>query len=150
MSTTVLIIEVVYISKLKLPVCPFCKYRLSFLEAFINKNRAVYKCRLCQRKSSVNLNSSIFKLLWCLQILSILIFIMTLIGGGVFLILGFLIIFSLFLGFYFISAYMVRLEEPMYVSVKNEKERDKKSNKKASLQKEKIFDNEEDIDIYSN
>ena len=97
----------------------------------------------------MNLDTSIFKFLWCLQILSILIFIMTLIGGGGFLILGFLVIFLLFFGFYFISAYMVRLEEPVYVSVKSGKEKGKKSNRRDEV-KVDSFGDKEDIDIYSN
>ena len=149
----VLIFEVVYINKLNLPICPYCKYKLSFIDAFVNKNRPIYKCRVCQRKSSVNLDPVIFKYLWCVQIFSILIFVMTLIGGGGFLILGFALIFLLFLGFYFISSYMMYLEEPIYISVrknKQEKKEDEKTNNINHTTKETLQKNEEEIDIYSN
>ncbi len=74
---------------------------------------------------------------------------MTLIGGGGFLILGFLIIFLLFLGFYFISAYMVCLEEPLYVSVKKGQDKENKNIEEINKQDKKQSDNEE-VDIYSN
>ena len=75
---------------------------------------------------------------------------MTLIGGGGFLILGFLIIFLLFLGFYFISAYMVCLEEPLYVSVKKGQDKENENIEEINKQDEKQSDNEEVVDIYSN
>lgn len=76
---------------------------------------------------------------------------MTLIGGGGFLILGFLIIFLLFSGFYFVSAYMVCLEEPVYISVKKGTGEDRKNIENINNQEEKPSDDDkEDVDIYSN
>ncbi len=149
----ILIIEVVYINKLILPFCPYCKYKLSFIDAFINKNRPIYKCRSCHRKSSVILDPAIFKYLWCVQIFSILIFVMTLIGGGGFLVLGFALIFLLFLGFYFISTYMVCLEEPIYATVKKNRQKVKEDENIDDISDESEIisqENEKDVDIYSN
>ncbi|MDR1628150.1 MAG: hypothetical protein LBR79_05195 [Oscillospiraceae bacterium] len=142
-----------YIYKLKLPFCPHCKYKLSFLDAFINKNKPVYRCRLCQRRSSVILKPAILKHLWCVQVFSVFVFVVTLLSGGGVVVLGFGIIFLLFVSFYFISPYMIFLEEPIYVPVskKNKKTKKEGSTEDIGEQNEKTpKKDKENMDIYSN
>ena len=111
------------------PSCPFCGMRLGRLESFIIKNKSLYKCAGCGRTSAVILKSSVYKYLWITQILSAVIFIVSLFLGEGFYLLGLGLILVVFGFFYWRSTGMISLEEPEY------------KEQKAALQKNRFLKN---------
>lgn len=94
---------------LKLPFCPYCKSRLWYAEAFLSKNRYMYKCKCCSKSGKVEVDPGVFKFLGLVEILSVIIFALSMFAGGSYCFLGLGLILLLFGCFYFISPYKVKI-----------------------------------------
>lgn len=101
-----------------MPVCPSCGNRLGRLEVFIIKNHSLYKCPNCDKISEVFLIPATFKALWFTQILSVITFVSAVFAGGVFPLIGLIVILLIFGGFYWILPKMIALDKPKYIKVK--------------------------------
>lgn len=96
---------------LKLPFCPYCKARLWYAEAFLSKNRNSYKCKCCSKSGKVEVDAGIFKFLGLVEILSVIIFALSMFAGGSYCFYGLILILVLFGCFYFISPYKITIAE---------------------------------------
>lgn len=96
---------------LKLPFCPYCKARLWYAEAFLSKNRNLYKCKCCSKLGKVEVDAGIFKFLGLVEILSVIIFALSMFAGGSYCFYGLILILALFGCFYFISPYKITITE---------------------------------------
>ncbi len=158
----------IIIKKAVLPDCPYCGAEVCYLESFVIKNKPVYKCRSCGKKSSVNLKSIIYNIIGVLQIVCIAVFLLMAAIGGSFALFGIFLIILMFLGFYSISPFMVVLDKPDIKKQKKKKKRsdiNKSSNSNSNnllidenndfsgtfkLESRDIFSNSDDRDIFSN
>lgn len=98
--------------QLKLPGCPFCGCKMWYIEAFVLKNKPIYKCKNCKEKSAVQIKQFIFKFFWIIEILSALIFCASLFFGGEVTFFGLILTVLIFGTFYIFSPYAVILSYP--------------------------------------
>lgn len=98
-----------------MPKCPFCGVRLGRVESFITKNKSVYKCKNCGKLSEVTLRRGMFILLCIVQILAVILFLISMFLGEGFYLVGIALILVIFGVFYWMSTYMIDLEEPRYI-----------------------------------
>ena len=95
-----------------LPKCPFCNSKLSYIEAFVTKNKSVFKCRECKKKSTVILKDSFYKF-WLTTLLILLcVFLVTMFLGDNFLLIGLFLTIILFFVFYINTPKLITLEKP--------------------------------------
>ena len=128
---------------LKLPFCPYCKARLWYAEAFLSKNRNSYKCKCCSKYGKVEVDTGIFKFLGLVEILSVIIFALSMFAGGSYCFYGLILILVLFGCFYFISPYKITITElEDDFSDKDEHSQDNVHNER--------FGKDTDTEIYSN
>ncbi len=132
------------LNKLVLPTCPYCGARVWYVDAFLVKNKALYTCPTCKGKAAVLIKSRAFKILWVVQIISVIVFSVAVMLGGGFSVLGFVLINILFAGFYAATPYMVSLK---FARIKREK---KDALFEQKEDKRKTCREDTDTDIYSN
>lgn len=125
------------INRYELPQCPYCRGKLWYIEAFLSKNRAVYKCKYCAKKCAVKISQKIFKFLVFVEILSLIVFAAAVFLGGRYCFMGAGIITLIFGVFYFFSPFTVKLLKTKSGNSDNDFS-DKKSGKDT------------DTEIYSN
>lgn len=133
------------IDKLNLPVCPYCRAEVGYLEAFTVKNKSSHKCSNCNSTTEVSLTSIMFKSLEVVEIISLIIAAIAIFKGGVYCLLGLIFITLIFISFYIFSPFMMRLnpvnydltDEPKKVD-KKKSESDKRTGEDTS---EEIFSN---------
>ena len=128
---------------LKLPFCPYCKARLWYAEAFLSKNRNSYKCKCCSKSGKVEVDTGIFKFLGLVEILSVIIFALSMFAGGSYCFYGLLLILALFGCFYFISPYKITITEAEDDFI----DHDENSHDSAHTER---FGKDTDTEIYSN
>lgn len=97
------------IKSFDLPECPYCGESVDYAEAFLIKNRPLYKCKSCEKISEVRLSSNIFQVLTLSEILALSVFLITIILGRSFCFLGLALITITAIGFYGYSPFAVRL-----------------------------------------
>ena len=85
------------------------------------KNKPLYKCKICKKKSAVLINPKNFKFFGFVQIFVVLVFVAAVLLGGNFLVLGFVFILVLFAGFYLATPFSVCLAHPKMWKEKQEK-----------------------------
>ena len=96
----------------KLSGCPFCGCKLWYIEAFVLKNQPIYRCKNCKEKTSVQIQPSVFKFFWIIEVLSALVFVVSLFFGGEIAFLGCLLTVLIFSAFYAFTPYAVSLGYP--------------------------------------
>ncbi len=128
---------------LKLPFCPYCKARLWYAEAFLSKNRDSYKCKCCSKIGKVEVDTGIFKFLGLVEILSVIIFALSMFAGGSYCFYGLILILALFGCFYLISPYKITITE-------SEDDFDEKEEHPYDTTHTERFGKDTDTEIYSN
>ncbi len=131
------------IDKFSLAKCPYCGEEIWYVEAFLAKNKAAYKCKYCEQISQVKVKSETFKFLGIVEIVSIIIFAASIFISEEYCILGTALIIMIFSGFYAFSPFMVLLFKP-----KNEKQKDEFDDVFIGTKKQSGKDT--DTEIYSN
>ncbi len=139
--------EVKRIINLNLPDCPYCDESVLYIEAFLAKNKAVYKCKHCGCLSEVKIGNEAFKLLWIVELIAIIIFTASISLGGGYSLLGLVAIILAFCGFYAFSPFMVQLFK-IRKKKKQSCEEDEFYDDFAGIKKE--AGNDTDTEIYSN
>lgn len=138
-----------------LPDCPYCGARLGYLQSFVVKNRSLYKCKSCGKKSCVDLKYVFYNVLSVVAVICVVIFAFSLAAGGGFVLFGLAVILLVFLGFYSVTPYMVILKR---ATEKQEKKKKFQKTKKIKQTKDVLHDVktenagdfEKDKDIFSN
>jgi hypothetical protein len=134
------------IKKLNLPDCPYCGGKIWYIETFLAKNRSFYKCKHCRHLSEVRVSPDAFKLLGIAELLSIIIFAVSIFMGGRYSLLGFAAITLVFTAFYALSPFTVRL-----FRIKLRKSRSNKNDSDDDFTiVKKEAGNDTDTEIYSN
>lgn len=141
-------------NKAILPDCPYCGAKLGYLETFVLKNRATYKCRSCGKKSCVDLKSTFYNWLWIIQVICVIIFVASTITGGGFALFGLFLIVLVFMIFYCISPYLVILKsaKKKIIRKKRKEKKESKNSERMEVQKETSGRQENDLnsrDIFS-
>ena len=131
------------VNKLVLPTCPYCGSRVWYVDAFLVKNKPLYKCYTCKGTATVLIKERAFKILWAVQIIAVVVFAVAVFLGSTFSVVGFGLIILLFAGFYALTPYMVGLK---HARMKKEKENEFGYKENA----QKISREDTDTEIYSN
>ena len=132
----------IVINKLELPSCPYCGERLLYLESFLVKNKSAYECKCCDCFSEVVIKSRAFKLLLLSELASLIIFLLSVLVGGSFCLIGIFAVLFIFLGFYVFSPFSIKL-----CKVKNS--RMTKRRPKQSENSYQIPESDSDREIFS-
>lgn len=128
--------------KFNLPDCPYCRSEASYFDSFLTKNKETHKCANCGRTSRVRINTDIFRFFIVTQIISIIVFIFSIIMGGRYCLFGLAVVILCSLAFYMISPFMVKFLRGGY---QGEEEHEKV---KGVAEQRAGMDNEKEI--YSN
>lgn len=96
--------------KLKLPRCPYCHRKISFLGAYFLKTKGEYCCDTCKCISNVVINRSIYGIASLTCVLSLLILVLYSYFGDHGSLLGILLVLLPFIIFYAFVPFFVRLE----------------------------------------
>lgn len=86
----------------KLPRCPYCGVKTSFLKSFVVKNRRISKCEECQKTAIVSLDQSIYKataIVNLLFLVALLVLSFMNVPLTVLVVLGFLLVSGVFYSF---------------------------------------------------
>ncbi len=94
--------------KFNLPDCPYCRSEAGYFDSFLAKNRESHRCVNCGRVSRVGVNTDIFRFFITTQIISIIVFVFSVIMGGRYCLFGLTVVILCSLAFYGLSPYMVR------------------------------------------
>lgn len=131
------------IDRLNLPICPYCQTELGYIEAFTVKNKSSHKCTHCKNITEVSLKSIMFKSLEIIEILSLITAALAIFKGGVYCLLGLIFIVLIFISFYILSPFMMRLNPIDYSTTeKKQKIKDIESDKRSGEDtSEEIFSN---------
>ncbi len=92
--------------------CPYCGEKLNYAKAWVLKRRGEYICPKCGGLSNVQLNSRIYTLGFFAIVLGLACFVVGLIFGSEFAPLTIGGILLVFLVFFLISPFFVRLRKP--------------------------------------
>ena len=96
---------------LNLPDCPYCRSEASYFDSFLAKNKETHRCANCGRTSKVKVNTDIFRFFIITQVISIIVFIFSVIMGGRYCLFGLAVIILCALAFYIISPFKVRFSK---------------------------------------
>ncbi len=129
------------INKLELPSCPYCGEKLLYLESFLVKNKSTYECKCCDCFSEVVIKIQAFNFLLLAELISIIIFLFSMLFGGGFCLFGILAVVFIFTCFYIFSPFSIKL-----CKIKNSRLPKKRQND-INYQKTEI---DSDREIYSN
>lgn len=131
----------IIINKLELPQCPYCGEKLLYPESFLIKNKTVYECKCCDYYSEVTIKPRAFKFLGIAEIVSLFVFLLAIVLGEKFCLIGIFLVLFIFTGFYVLSPFSIRL-------CKMKKSRiPRKRSTENSYESE---NNDSDREIYSN
>ena len=90
--------------------CPYCGMKLLYIESLSIKNKGLFKCPQCKKKSKVVLNEWVYKLLGFTQVISLIIFTLVVFLGCGYCLLGLIFIALIFGLFYAGLPFMMTLK----------------------------------------
>ena len=129
------------INKLELPKCPYCGENLLYPESFLIKNKTVYECKCCDYFSEVVIKPTAFSLLLLFELASLVVFLLAVIIGGNFCLFGLFTVLFIFLGFYILSPFSIKL-----CKMRNNRKPKQQKNQELS----KVTDDNSEREIFSN
>lgn len=128
--------------KFNLPDCPYCRSEASYFDSFLAKNKETHRCSNCGRVSKVRINTDIFRFFIITQIISIIVFIFSIIMGGRYCLFGLATVILCSFAFYVISPFMVKFLRGSYQNTEECEPVKRVPDKRSGLDNDK--------EIYSN
>lgn len=128
--------------KFNLPDCPYCRSEASYFDSFLAKNKETHRCAACGRTSRVRVNTGIFRFFIVSQIISIIVFIFSIIMGGRYCLFGLATVILCSSAFYVISPFMVKFLRGSHQSAEEHESIKGVSDKRSGIDNDK--------EIYSN